>query len=325
MGERAQSIWQYRKTFPIAADDAYVSLGEGNTPLVSQELHGKEVHFKCEYLNPTGSFKDRGTAVLVSALVARGIERAADDSSGNAGASFAAYAARAGIDAEIYIPSYASGPKRSQMEAYGAEIKIVSGPRSAASDAVLAAVEAGVTYASHAYLPHGIAGMATTAFEIVEQLGEAPGSVIVPVGQGTMIIGLGRGFAALMDAGLIDNLPRLVAVQARACAPIWMLITGEATSLDQVSEGVTIAEGIRIKSPLRTEAIIRQITESDGLAVAVEENEIVAGREALAKLGLYIEPTSSVVWPALNNSLEELDEPIVVILTGSGLKSPQSL
>jgi threonine synthase len=320
-GVRLESIRRFRKTFPISSRDEFVSLGEGNTPLVSHAIDGKEIFFKCEYLNPTGSFKDRGSSVLVSALVARGIERAADDSSGNAGASFAAYAARAGIDAEIYIPSYASGPKREQMQAYGAEIVAISGPRSAASDAILAAVADGVTYASHAFLPHGIAGMATTAFEIVEQLGRAPGSVIVPVGQGTMIIGLGRGFAALIDAGVIDKLPRLVAVQARACAPIWKLLSGKAASLEQVSEGETIAEGIRIKSPLRAEAIIDQIEKSNGIAVAVEETEILAGRDALGRLGLYIEPTSSVVWPALNNALEELDEPIVLILTGSGLKS----
>lgn len=322
--EKADSrnhFWRFRRTFPVPDDAVVITLGEGNTPLVDHQMQGVEVYFKCEYLNPTGSFKDRGTSVTVSALVSRGVEKVADDSSGNAGASLAAYAARAGIQAQLYIPSYASGPKRIQMKAYGAEILSISGPRSAATDAVLEAVEEGVTYASHAHLPHGIAGMATVAFEIVEQLGGAPGSVLAPVGQGTLIIGLARGFQAMVDAGVIEVVPRLVGVQARACAPIVKLFSDEFSSLDEITEGETIAEGIRIKSPLRSAAILDQLQKSHGLAVAVEENEILNGRDALARLGLYIEPTSAVVWPALINNIEALDEPVVVILTGSGLKS----
>lgn len=323
-GGKNQSIWRYRQTFPIPLDAEIVSLGEGNTPLVSYNLLDREIYFKCEHLNPTGSFKDRGTSVLVSALSSQGVNRAVDDSSGNAGASFAAYAARAGLSAQIFVPSYTSGPKRSQMEAYGAGIKNIPGPRSAASEAIQDAVEAGETYASHVYLPHGIAGMATAAFEIVEQLGEPPGSIITPVGQGTLLIGLGRGFQALLDVGKIEILPQLIGVQARACAPIWrMYLEGRSSSLE-VSEGETIAEGIRIKSPLRAQAVLDEIRNSDGMVIAIEENEIKTGREDLARMGLYIEPTSSVVWPALIQSVNRLNEPIIVILTGSGFKSPLS-
>jgi threonine synthase len=319
--EEGKSIWRFRRTFPLADDGREISLGEGDTPLVCQAVDGLDIYFKCEYLNPTGSFKDRGTSVLVTALFARGVERIADDTSGNAGASLAAYAARAGIKAQLFIPSYASGPKVAQIVAYGAEIKRIKGPRSAASDAVLKSLERGLTYASHAHLPHGIAGMATTAFEIVEQLGVAPGTVITPVGQGTMIIGLGRGFQAMLEAGKIDRLPRLVGVQAKACAPIVKMYSGDITSLDEVQEGDTIAEGIRIKRPLRWEEILHQIQASGGKTIAVEEDEIFKGRDTLARLGLYIELTSSVVWPALCETIDELVEPIVVILTGSGLKS----
>jgi threonine synthase len=323
-GYKNQSIWRYRQTFPIPPDADIVSLGEGNTPLVYYNLLDREIYFKCEHLNPTGSFKDRGTSVLVSALISQGINRAVDDSSGNAGASLAAYAARADLRAQIFIPSYASGPKRSQMEAYGAEIKSIPGPRSAASAAALDAVDAGETYASHAYLPHGIAGMATAAFEIVEQLGVSPGSVITPVGQGTMLIGLGRGFQALLDSGVIKNLPHLIGVQAAACAPIWRMYSEGRSSIENLAEGETIAEGIRIKAPHRAKAVLDEIRKSDGFVLAVEENEINAGREDLAIMGLYIEPTSSVVWPALNQIIDKLTGPIVVILTGSGFKSPIS-
>lgn len=316
-----RSMWRYRSTFPIHPDAEAVSLGEGSTPLVSYDLLGMKVFFKCEYLNPTGSFKDRGSSVLVSALASAGIKYAVDDSSGNAGASFAGYAARGDLKAGIYVPAYTSGPKRSQIEAYGAEIFSIPGPRSAASQAVLEAVGKGITYASHAHLPHGIAGMATAAFEIAEQLGGAPGSVITPVGQGTLLLGLGRGFQALLDAGAIDKVPQLVAVQANACAPIWRMYTAASDTPEKISEGETVAEGIRIQSPLRAKGILEEIRSSSGSVVTVKENEINAGREALAKLGLYIEPTSAVVWPALHKTIEQLLDPIVVLLTGSGLKA----
>ncbi len=316
-----RSLWRYRETFPLQAQVKSVSLGEGNTPLVPYDLKGKQVFFKCEYLNPTGSFKDRGTTILVSAISSQKINRAVDDSSGNAGASLAAYAARAGMEARIFIPAYASGPKRKQMEAYGAELESIPGPRSAASEAVREAVAGGETYASHAHLPHGIAGMATTAFEIFEQLGRPPGSVITPVGQGTLLIGLGRGFRALLEAGLIRTLPKLIAVQAKACAPVWKKFTEGQSSLEEIAEGETIAEGIRIKAPVRLDAVLEEIERSNGMVVAVDEDVIKDGRVALARLGLYVEPTSSVVWPALDQTMGRLEQPIVAILTGSGLKS----
>lgn len=314
-------IWRYRETFPLPPGAKSVTLGEGNTPLVSYQVRGRSVYFKCEYLNPTGSFKDRGTAILASALATQAVERAVEDSSGNAGASFAAYAARAGIHARIFIPSYASGSKRLQMEAYGAEIERIPGPRSAASEAVLDAVKAGETYASHAYLPHGIAGMATTAFEIFEGLGDSPGSVITPVGQGTLLLGLTRGFQALRTARKIQSVPQMIAVQAKACAPLWREFSRGESDLVSFEEGETVAEGIRIKSPLRMQALLEAIRASEGNVVAVDENEIMGGWNALAKLGLYVEHTSAVVWPALLQNLDRINEPVVIMLTGSGFKS----
>ena len=124
-------IWRYRHTFTgLPADFPAVSLGEGSTPLLWAEAFGRQVAFKCEYLNPTGSFKDRGTTVITTFLKSRGVTAAVEDSSGNAGASFAAYAARAGIKAGIYVPAAASGPKRQQIEFYGAELHPIEGTRS---------------------------------------------------------------------------------------------------------------------------------------------------------------------------------------------------
>ena len=322
-GEPSRGIERYRTGFPLQDDAQFVTLGEGGTPLVRAEVEGRSIYFKSEHLNPTGSFKDRGTAVLVSALRSQGVEEAVEDSSGNAGASFAAYAARAGIGARIFVPDYASGPKRKQIETYGADIVRIMGPRSNATEAALRAVKEGAVYASHAYLPHGLAGMATVAFELYEQLGAAPGAVIVPVGQGTLFLGLARGFAALASAGRIDSSPRLIAVQSIACAPIWAVQQGGTTGTLWSKEQDTVAEGIRIAHPLRGDEVLRALESTRGWAVAVDDDEIVAGRRELARRGLYVEPTSAVVWPGLRRVLEDVPDPVVVVLTGAGFKDPR--
>ncbi len=196
-------IWRFRSSFGLPPDLEPITLGEGNTPLIWGEGLGRRIAFKCEYLNPTGSFKDRGSAVIISWLKARGIRSAIENSSGNAGASIAAYAARAGIKMEVYVPASASGPKRRQIEAFGAALKPVDGTRSDVAREVQRAAGGGAVYASHAWLPFNLPGYATAAYEIVEQLnGNFPGSVIVPVGQGGLLLGLSKGFDALRVARL---------------------------------------------------------------------------------------------------------------------------
>jgi threonine synthase len=317
-------IWRYQSTFEFASDAPVISLGEGNTPLVWAAVHGYQVAFKCDSINPSGSFKDRGSATLVSFLCSRGISEAVEDSSGNAGASFAAYAARAGIRARIFVPEGASGPKRAQIEAYGAELVPVPGSRSNAAEAVRRTAEEGITYASHAYLPFNLPGYATVAYEIMEQLGQAPGTVVIPVGQGGLILGVRRGFQALKIAGVIDQEPRLVGVQARACAPLWTLMTFGTAGLQWVSEGQTIAEGIRVRYPLRGDVVIRAVEESEGEFLAVDEEDIALGRDELARRGLYVENTSAVIWKALEIIKGVLPEPVVAVLTGSGFKNRSS-
>lgn len=272
-------------------------------------------------MNPTGSFKDRGTALLVSFLLSRGIHNAVEDSSGNAGASFAAYAAKAGMKASIFVPAYASGPKRSQIEAYGAQIYEIDGPRSKATEAVLEAAADGEVYASHAFMPFGLPGMATTAYEIYDQIGSAPGTVISPAGQGSLLLGLGRGFEALMSAGLIDEFPKLVGVQALACAPLWAVYMYGPSGLNWVSEGETLAEGVRTKNPLRGDTILEFLNRRNGSLIAIDEEEILRGRIELNKLGFFVEPTSAIVWNGLQQIIDELSDPIVVLLTGAGYKS----
>lgn len=313
-------IWRYRHTFGLEEHAPVVSLGEGNTPLVWGEAGGRRVAFKLEYLNPTGSFKDRGSAVMISFALSRGIASAIEDSSGNAGASFAAYAARAGLRARVFVPDSASGPKRAQIEAYGAELVRVMGPRSNAGEAARREAESGRSYASHAYLPFNLPGYATLAYELVEQLGETPGSILVPAGQGGLLLGIARGFEALLKAGKIERLPVLYGVQARACAPLWAVFTYGSAGLPWISEGETLAEGIRVRYPLRGDAVMRAVARSQGTFLAVDEEEILPGRDELARQGFYVEPTSAVVWPALMQLPAGTAEPLVAVLTGSGFK-----
>ncbi len=314
-----RGLQRYSAFFGWLGEAPLVSLGEGGTPLVAIDGGDCEKFLKCEHLNPTGSFKDRGTAVLISALAADGVDQAIENSSGNAGASFAAYAARAGIRARVFAPAFASGPKRAQIEAYGAELVTVPGPRANASRASLEAAAEGAVYASHAYLPYGLAGMATAAFEIVEQLGGAPGTVITPVGQGTLFLGMYLGFKALLRAGVIERLPRMIGVQSEACSPVWSAWSGKAWQAGEVD---TLAEGIRINQPLRLASLLKAAEESHGGFEVVGEAAIRQSVSELGHLGFFVEPTSAVVWPVLASAGASLPGPWVAVLTGSGMKSP---
>ena len=201
----ASGVWRYRGWLPAVEP---LSLGEPTTALVEVAGEGT-VLAKLEGGLPTGSFKDRGTAVTVSWLRANGVREIVVDSSGNAGASFAAYAARAGMRLRLFVPADASPAKLLQARAHGAVVVSVPGPRSAAAEAAQQALDdaaADVAYGSHLWQPAFLAGTATFAYEVFEQLGRRPPDVVVaPLGGGTLLLGVHAGFARLRDAGLIDT------------------------------------------------------------------------------------------------------------------------
>jgi threonine synthase len=313
-------IWRYRHTFGIPEHDSIAYLGEGDTPLIHHSISGKSVYFKLEYLNPTGSFKDRGAAVLTSFLQARGAASVIEDSSGNAGASLAAYAAHMGMEAKIFVPAYASGPKREQINRYGAEIVTVEGPRSNCAEVVQQETSQGGIYASHVFLPHGILGFATVAYEITNQLGQVPGVVILPVGHGSLLLGVHRGFVALLRAEVIAELPLIIGVQAQRCAPLWLRYKDEHAYREEISEGETIAEGVRIVNPVRVDAVMAAVKEASGWFEIVPEEEIMPSRNELAALGFYVEPTSAIVWHVVSGVINQVNDPVVAVLTGSGFK-----
>jgi threonine synthase len=307
--------------FGLPDDAPELSLGEGGTELVWREVAGRQIGFKLEYQNPTRSFKDRGAAVLVSFLKSRGVSEAVEDSSGNAGAAFAAYAAKGGIRARVFTPDSAALSKRKRIEAYEAELVRILGPRSNAAQAALRAVDQGAVYASHAYHPHVLLGYATIAYELVAEMGGAPGTVIAPAGYGNLVLGLGLAFQSLDRAGLIEGMPRLAAVQAMACAPLWAVASYGPSGLGWVTEGETLAEGVRIKYPVRGDAVLNMVATSEGTFLSVEEEDILPGRDELAGIGFKVEPTSAIAWDGLMQVIDQAPEPIVVVLTGAGSES----
>ena len=330
---RNPGLWRYRAMLGIPEGAQPVALGEGLTPLVPVLFAGRLVHFKVESLAPTGSFKDRGTSVLVTTLRAWGVIRAADDSSGNAGASFAAYAAHAGLAAEVFTPAHASAAKLAQIEIFGAKLNRIEGVREKATEALEEATRGGLVYASHAWSPYTLEGTKTIAYELWEQLsgrvgGPAAGAAedgvpdyfLCPVGQGSMLLGAYRGFKDLQAAGLIGRLPRIIAVQSVGCPPIVEAVHQGLDRSAPIEKKPSVAEGIMLARPLRDREILRAVRETGGCALAVTDEETIAARRALARTGLFVEPTSAVVAAALR----KLDLPGVIVagLTGSGLKSP---
>jgi len=324
--EDAPGLWRYRHWLPLADGRPPLWLGEGRTPLVSTTVDGLPLRCKLESLNPSGSFKDRGSAILVAWLRERGVSHAVEDSSGNAGASFAAYCAAAGIAATIFVPAHAAGAKLAQIESYGARLVRVAGPREAAAREARAAAAQGAAYGSHVYLPFGLYGIATLAFELVEALGRAPRAVVLPAGHGTLSTGLWLGFSALLAGRRITRPPRFILAQAEACAPVYQAWSGAGESI-AAPPASSRAEGIMIREPVRLSTMLQAVSSTGGMVTRASESEIEAGRNLLGRAGISAEPTSAVVVAGLRQAmaagiLGSNDEgEVVMIISGHGLKS----
>jgi threonine synthase len=318
------SLWRYRAALALAGAPR-VSLGEGWTPLVTREWDGAPVRFKLESQMPTGSFKDRGTVVMLNHLLEVGVGPIHEDSSGNAGSSIATYAAAAGIACRIFVPASAPRGKVVQIAASGAAVEAILGTRQAVTEAALAAT-GGSFYASHNWQPFFIEGTKTLAYELWEQLGfAAPDNILVPTGYGSNILGLERGFDELMRQGEVTRLPRLFAVQAENCAAFAAASGGGADFVPQP----TIADGIATIKPVRTAEVLAALRGSRGEVVTVPENDIAPALVRLGRLGLYVEPTSATVGAALSRLL--LDgtihpgETTIAVITGHGLKAADKI
>jgi threonine synthase len=323
IAQKNYTLWRYAQFFPYVKKEGIISLGEGWTPLVK---FSNNVYFKLENLNPTGSFKDRGSTVLFSALhklVKEAGGYICEDSSGNAGASMAAYAAWAGLKAKIYVPENVAGPKFNQIQFYGAEVVKVSGTRSKVAEEAQKA-ERGKFYVGHILHPLFRDGIRSLAYEIAEQFDwHVPERIYLPVSAGTLLLGVIEGFNHLVHSNVIANMPKIVACQTQQVSPLYH----KFKNLRYVPpEKITsIADALVSVKPPLLEIMVKKLREADGDAVMVSEDEISEAFMELAGKGFFVEPSSAVAYAAykkqlLNREISKKDW-VVIVLTGMGLKT----
>ena len=310
---RTSGVWDFAEFLPM---DKRVTLGEGWTPLV--DAPEWDASFKLESLHPTGSFKDRGAATVIAEALEVGADRVLEDSSGNAGLAVASYAARAGLDAEIYVPASAKEAKVRRIERTGAEVVPVEGSRESVTAACIDTVESGTGwYASHAWNPAFFAGTATAAYEIAAQRDwNVPDAVVTPLGHGTLFLGLYRGFRALKQAGWTEAVPRILGTQAVGYSPI---ADGDEGAPDNAAAN-DLADGIHIRDPPRAQQVRHAIDETGGAAVAVSATATERERDRLGAAGFHVEPTCATATAALSQfrergELQDGDD-VVAALTG---------
>jgi threonine synthase len=340
--QRPPTMWRYREAIPVQKDRHIISLGEGFTPLVEVDFDGRSVLVKLDCLFPTGSFKDRGASVLVSKVKELAIDKVVEDSSGNAGCAIAAYCARANIACDVYIPESTSPAKAAQIRLYGARLQLVPGSREDTARAVVAAAQK-LYYASHVWNPFFVHGTKTFAFEVSEQLGwQSPDAVVVPLGHGSLLLGLYLGFRELQQAGIVQQVPQIIAVQSANCAPLYHAFAQGAGrpfgaegggagqsdwSIPPAARRDTIAEGVAIAEPIRGKQVLDAVRHSGGIILAVDEAEIKTAVREVGKKGFYIEPTSAVAIAGLRRFLQEHHPQgvIVSVFTGHGLKATEKM
>ncbi len=318
---RPYSMWRYREALPLQTDHPILSLHEGYTPLLNVDINGKNLLIKQEQLFSTGSYKDRGAAVLMSKIKNLGITEVVQDSSGNAGCAIAAYAAMANIHCTLYVQADTSESKLTQMRAYGAHLRLINGSR---EDVASAALEASrhSYYASHSYNPFFVHGTKTFVYELCEQLGwSTPDSIVLPAGNGTLIIGCYIGLMDLLKAGIITKMPKLIAVQATNCAPLAAAFKGDSW----LHSSPTLAEGIAIAQPIRGQQILEYVRDSNGMFITVSEDEIKSAWKTCAQQGFYIEPTSAATIAGALQYAEGYSGTIATLFSGHGLKSTSSI
>ncbi|MGC8606304.1 MAG: threonine synthase [Vulcanisaeta sp.] len=310
-----RGLWRFSSVIPAKP---LVSLGEGFTPLVKADFLGKGSYLKLEYLNPTGSFKDRGSAVAISKALEFGAKAVVEDSSGNAGISVAAYAATASIKARIYVPKDAPEGKKTLIRSLGAEL-IETSSRTEASRVAIKSVGPNEVYIGHAWNPWFLQGTKTLAYELLNQIGHVPNAVILPVSAGTLLLGLWIGFNELLGFGLINKVPRLYAVQTQGFADLYGRIHGEYSK-----EPTKFADALRVSNPPRLGQMVNAVMGSGGDALVIEDDELLQAWKTLLKRGYIVEPSSAIALSGymklLSNNYIGSDDEVVIILTGSGLK-----
>ena len=336
---RPPDLWRYHELLPVGSGAAVVGLGEGMTPLLPIGRLGRELGvpgllMKDEGLLPTGTFKARGAALGVSRASELGATGVAMPTNGNAGAAWAAYAARAGLPCLVVMPADAPEITRSECVAAGAQTFLVDGLIGDAARLVADALPARPGYQDVSTLkePYRLEGKKTIGLEIAEQLGwRVPDVIVCPVGGGVALIGIAKALCELRELGWIGpELPRLVAVQAAGCAPVVRAFDQQAGEVDPWPDARTVAFGLTVPSPLGGFLVLRALRATGGTAVSVTDAELLASqRQAARAEGCWVCPEGAACFAAVarlraDGWLAETDE-VVAVNTGAGLKYPQTI
>jgi threonine synthase len=332
LGRRGRDMWRFLEFLPLAPGEVPVSLGEGGTPLLRCRRLGERLGFsqlwvKDEAVNPTGSFKARGLGAAITRAVAAGATAFTLPTAGNAGVAAAAYGARAGAGIRVYAPRTTPKPLLDQMTAYRADVVTIDGHIGDCGQLSRAyGAESGAMDLSTLREPYRIEGKKTLGLEIAEQFGwELPDAIVYPTGGGTGLIGMWKAFLELMAAGWVRGpMPRLVSVQSAGCAPVVRAFEAGKDRCEAWPDPWTLASGLRVPGPLGGALILRGLKESRGHALAVTDDQLLAGAQLLSSLeGVDACPEGGASVAAaqllLSEGLVRQDERLILFNTGAGV------
>jgi threonine synthase len=334
LADRESSLWRYREVLPVEDWTNVVSFGEGWTPLLSADRLGAELpvrldlYIKDEGQNPTQSFKARGMTAAISMAKEFGVRKVAVPSAGNAAGAMAAYAARAGMEAHIFMPSDTPKANIIECEQTGAKVTLVDGLITDCGKIVAERKEAeGWFDVSTLKEPYRVEGKKTMGYELAEQLNwELPDVILYPTGGGTGLIGMWKAFDEMEQMGWIGSKrPKMVSVQSSTCAPIVGAFDNGERFADEFENAATVASGLRVPKAIGDFLILDAIRASDGTAIAVDDEELVAAvGEIGAAEGIFAAPEGAACLPALRKLIDdgfvEGGETVVLFNTGAGVK-----
>jgi threonine synthase len=329
---REMRVWKYRSLLPIKSEP--VTLKEGGTPLyrlerVEKELGIRRIYVKHEGLNPSGSFKDRGMTVGVTKALELRKRAVACASTGNTSASMAMYAAKAGLKAYVLLPAgkVALG-KVAQALMHGADVIGIRGNFDDALRIVREVCERAGIYLLNSVNPFRLEGQKTIAYEIVDEIG-TPDAVILPIGNAGNISAIFKGFEEFREIGLIDEIPRMIGIQAEGASPVFRAFREGREDIIPFENPETIATAIRIGNPVNAKKALRAVYRSEGLVEVVSDQEIISAQKILAKNGIGVEPASAASLAGLIklSRIGEIDRDatVVCIATGNLLKDPETV
>jgi len=330
---RSATLWRYRELLPVQDDVNVVSLGEGFTPLLeaktlSLELGLRRVWIKDEAQNPTGSFKDRGLCLAVSRAKELGVKKLAIPSAGNAGGSLSAYAARAGIEAHVFMPKDTPAANQIEAQQYGARLTLVDGLINDCGR-IIAERKAAEGWFDVSTLkePYRVEGKKTMGYEIAEQLKwKLPDVIIYPTGGGTGLIGMWKAFAEMEEMGWIGNdRPRMVSVQASGCAPIVRAFEQGKDTAEPWQNAKTVASGLRVPQAVADFLMLRALRESNGTALSVSDDDMLEEIPRIGRAeGIFFCPEGAACVAALRHLVKQgwikPSDEVVIFNTATGLK-----